>query len=198
MKILITLGRNVDRKGAPPKIIFISNFNFELWHLCKSLLPSMKGQCIYFYVIYFHVIYFSCWVNFLFQPQSISWQASCGGERSKHIYPVKYIWSWFIIVDNYLYDKYVGRQNFKPLSFSVFNGCCLFLKYALSISNHKRLYDNWVCGALTRLDDALKFFGDQEHRLLSFNRMHCLNHDMRIDCYSIMMIFMRKSCWLWC
>ena len=49
------LGHNVDRKGAPPKIIFISNLSFELWHLCKSLLLSVKGQSIYF-----HVIYFSC------------------------------------------------------------------------------------------------------------------------------------------
>ena len=54
-KILITLGRNVDRKGAPPKIIFISDLSFELWHLCKSLLPSVKGQSIYFHVTYFHV-----------------------------------------------------------------------------------------------------------------------------------------------
>ena len=29
-KILITLGRNVDRKGVPPKIIFISDLSFEL------------------------------------------------------------------------------------------------------------------------------------------------------------------------
>ena len=113
-KILITLGRNVDRKGALPKIIFISVLNNELWHICKSLLPSAKGQSIYF-----HVIYFSCWVNFLFQPTSISWQASCGGERSRHIWPVKYIWSWLIIVDNYLYDKWVLRRNINPLSFYV-------------------------------------------------------------------------------
>src|SRR3990170_2033003 len=50
-KILKTLGRNVDRKGIPPKIIFISDLSFELWHLCKSLLPSAKGLSIYFYVI---------------------------------------------------------------------------------------------------------------------------------------------------
>ena len=30
------------------------------------------------------------------------------------------------IVDNYLYDKWVGRRNIKPLSFSVFDGCHLF------------------------------------------------------------------------
>src|SRR3989337_2528138 len=47
-KILKTLGRDIDRKGVPPKIIFISDSSFELWHLCKSLLPSVKGQSIYF------------------------------------------------------------------------------------------------------------------------------------------------------
>ena len=58
---------------------------------------------------------------FSFQPQLFfQRQASCGGERSIHIWPVKYIWSWIIIVDNYLYDKWVGRRNIKPLSFSVF------------------------------------------------------------------------------
>ena len=48
--ILITLGHNIDRKGVPPKITFISVLSFELWHLCKSLLPSAKGLSIYFYV----------------------------------------------------------------------------------------------------------------------------------------------------
>ena len=51
---------------------------------------------------------------------------------------------------------------------------------------------------LLRLDDALKLFGDQEHRLLSFKWMNCLNHDMWFYCFSIMMIFMRKIWWLWC
>ena len=42
-KILGTLGRYVDNESIPLKIIFISVFCFELWHLCKSLLPSAKG-----------------------------------------------------------------------------------------------------------------------------------------------------------
>ena len=54
-KILKTFDRDVDRKGMPLKIIFISVLSFELWHRCKSLLPSAKGQSIYF-----HVIYYSC------------------------------------------------------------------------------------------------------------------------------------------
>jgi hypothetical protein len=50
-KILKTLDHDVDRKGIPPKILFIFDSSFELWHLCKSMLPSAKGLSIYFYVI---------------------------------------------------------------------------------------------------------------------------------------------------
>jgi hypothetical protein len=60
------------------------------------MLPSAKGLSIYF----------SCWVNLLFQLQLCSTcQASYDGERSKHIYSIKYILSWIIIADNYIYDK---------------------------------------------------------------------------------------------
>ena len=62
-KILKTIGHDVDRKSIPPKIIFISNLSFELWHHCKSMLPSAKGLSIYFYVIYFMLFYFYCWVS---------------------------------------------------------------------------------------------------------------------------------------
>ena len=50
-KILITDGREVNEKGACLKISFISVLKPELWHLCKSLLPSTKGLTIYFYVV---------------------------------------------------------------------------------------------------------------------------------------------------
>ena len=50
-KILITDGREVNEKGACPKLSFISVLKLELWHLCKSLLPSVKGLSIYFYVV---------------------------------------------------------------------------------------------------------------------------------------------------
>ena len=50
-KILITDGREVNEKGACLKISFISVLKTELWHLCKSLLPSTKGLSIYFYVV---------------------------------------------------------------------------------------------------------------------------------------------------
>ena len=50
-KMLITDGREVNEKGACLKISFISVSKIELWHLCKSLLPSVKGLSIYFYVV---------------------------------------------------------------------------------------------------------------------------------------------------
>ena len=49
-KILITDGREVNRKGAFLKISFTSILKSKLWHRCKSLLPSAKGLSIYFYV----------------------------------------------------------------------------------------------------------------------------------------------------
>ena len=42
MKITITNGREVNTKGAFLKISFTSILKFELWHRCKSLLPSAK------------------------------------------------------------------------------------------------------------------------------------------------------------
>ena len=50
-EILITDGREVNEKGACLKISFIFILKLELWHLCKSLLPSVKGLSIYFYVV---------------------------------------------------------------------------------------------------------------------------------------------------
>ena len=40
----------VDSKSMPLKMLFNLYFKIELWHLYKSLLPSMKGLSIYFYV----------------------------------------------------------------------------------------------------------------------------------------------------
>ena len=46
MEDMVTFGRDVSTKGAFPKISFISDLSFELWHLYKSLLPSVKGLSI--------------------------------------------------------------------------------------------------------------------------------------------------------
>ena len=50
-KISRSLGCYVDNESMPPKILFISISKLELWHLCKSLLPSAKGLSIYFYAV---------------------------------------------------------------------------------------------------------------------------------------------------
>ena len=50
-KISRSLGCYVDNESMPLKILFISVLKLELWHLCKSLLPSAKGLSIYFYVV---------------------------------------------------------------------------------------------------------------------------------------------------
>ena len=49
-KISRSLGCYVDNESMPLKILSISIAKLELWHLCKSLLPSAKGLSIYFYV----------------------------------------------------------------------------------------------------------------------------------------------------
>jgi len=49
-KISRSLGYYVDNESMPLKILFFSVSKLELWHLCKSLLPSAKGLPIYFYV----------------------------------------------------------------------------------------------------------------------------------------------------
>ena len=48
-KIPRSLSCYVDNESVPLKILFISISKLELWHLCKSLLPSAKGLSIYFY-----------------------------------------------------------------------------------------------------------------------------------------------------
>src|SRR3989337_3826390 len=49
----------VHRKSMPPKMFYLYLFRFELWHLYKSLLLSVKGLSIYF-------------MQFLFLPESPS------------------------------------------------------------------------------------------------------------------------------
>ena len=44
-----SLGCYVDNESTPLKILFLSISKLQLWHLYKSLLPSMKGLSIYFY-----------------------------------------------------------------------------------------------------------------------------------------------------
>ena len=80
-EILGTIGCYVDNESIPLKIIY-HYFKIELWHLCKSLLPSAKG------------------LSFTFMQESIVFLLiptySLVGkhhvmERSEHIWPFKYI-----------------------------------------------------------------------------------------------------------
>ena len=76
-KILGTLGRYVDNESIPLKIIFISVL--KLRALAPLQIPASlcEGSIFYFYA---RVSSIPSHSNLLF-----SWQASCGGERSKHI-----------------------------------------------------------------------------------------------------------------
>ena len=82
-KILGTLGRYVDNESIPLKIIFISVL--KLRALAPLQIPASlcEGPIFYFYA---RVSSIPSHSNLLF-----SWQASCDGERSKHIWPFKYI-----------------------------------------------------------------------------------------------------------
>ena len=54
-KILKTLGPNIEKKGAPPKIIFISDLSFEL---CTAANPyfHQRGAFLFtFMLFYFYV-----------------------------------------------------------------------------------------------------------------------------------------------
>ena len=45
----------VGRKSMPPKMFLSLNFLFELWHLYKSLLPSVKGLSFTLCNLYFEI-----------------------------------------------------------------------------------------------------------------------------------------------
>ena len=62
----------------------------------QPLLPSAKGRSFTFqYLLLCKESKFFSLFLFIF----LLWQASCGEERSRHIYVVGYEWAWVIIVD---------------------------------------------------------------------------------------------------
>ena len=69
-----------------------------------------EGSIFYFYVFTFHARVNSVLLYSLF----FFLQASCGGERSRHIYPVGYRWSWVIIVDITLEVNKLGGEIISP------------------------------------------------------------------------------------
>jgi hypothetical protein len=68
------------------------------------------------------IFYFSVFTfmqeSVMFIPISLylfsSGQASCGRERSRHIYPVEYRWSWVIIVDIISMITKLGGETLSP------------------------------------------------------------------------------------
>ena len=93
------------------------------------------------------------------------------------------------------WGEYVGGRNYKPISFYV------QLKrfahgYEVSISNHRRLYDGWVCGLAKRLWHVTlpeKMMNcsckvDWEHSLLVSNRVFALH----LNCVMNYYLFMRS------
>ena len=93
-KILGTLGCYVDNEIIPLKIIYLY-FKIELWHLCKSLLPSAKGLSFTF---------MQESVVFLLIPTYLLVGKHHVVEKDLSIYGHSNIFD-IIIVDNYLYDK---------------------------------------------------------------------------------------------
>ena len=77
-KILGTLGCYVENEIIPLKIIFISVLKLELWHLCKSLLPSAKGLSF----TLFHLLYARVKVIFTFPFFILSFGKHLVLERS--------------------------------------------------------------------------------------------------------------------
>jgi len=78
-----------------------------------------EGPIFYFYA-------FTFMLSQSIPTFSLSWQASCGEERSRHIYLVEYEWTWIIIVDLTLEVNMLGGK-YKPLSFFVFGWSFLFM-----------------------------------------------------------------------
>ena len=71
-----------------------------------------EGPILYFYVFTFYARVSSVLLYFLFYFSLL--QASCCGERSRHIYPVGYEWSWVIIVDITLEVNKLGGEITSP------------------------------------------------------------------------------------
>ena len=98
----------------------------------QPLLPSAKGLSFTFMYLLFmqESIVFSS-IPFYFSLL----QASCGGERSRHIYPVGYEWSWVIIVDITLEVNRLGGEIISPyLSMCLAETLCsIYMSWVLAI-----------------------------------------------------------------
>ena len=96
------------------------------------------------------------------------------------------------------WGEWVGRRNYKPLSFYVSGWNFLLHIYVVSVSNHRRLYDGWVCGLAKKLlHETLpenmmncNCIVDWEHSLLVFKKVYALYFIVVMNCYLLMRSFM--------
>ena len=80
-KILGNLGCYVDNEIIPLKIIYLY-FKIELWHLCKSLLPSVKGLSFTLCLLLYARVKLIFTFPFLFYPLA---STSCWGDPDIYI-----------------------------------------------------------------------------------------------------------------
>ena len=154
-----------------------------------------EGPILYLYVFtyYARVKVFSS-IPFYFSLL----QASCGGERSRHIYPVEYEWSWVNIVDITLEVNKLGGESISPyLSMcpaETFAPYIYIYIYVVSVSNHRRLNDGWVCGLAKNLRHETlpenmmncNCKVDWEHSLLVFKKVYALYFAIVMNFYLLM------------
>ena len=128
----------------------------------------------------------------------LSWQASCGEERSRHICPVEYEWAWIIIVDLTLEVNMLGGK-YKPLSFFVSGWNFLFMDkpWVLAIIKDRMMVeyvDLLKSSKYMTLPEIMMNCNckvDWEHSLLVFNEVYAFYFDLVMNCY----LFMRD---IWC
>ena len=128
----------------------------------------------------------------------LSWQASCGEERSRHIYPAEYELTWIILVDLTLEVNMLGGK-YKPLSFFVFGWNFLFMDkpWVLAIIKDRMMveYVDLLKGSkymtLPEIMMNCNCKVDWEHSLLVFNEVYAFYFDLVMNCY----LFMRD---IWC
>ena len=150
-----------------------------------------EGPIFYFYA-------FTFLLSQSIPTLSLSSQASCGEERSRHICPVEYEWAWIIIVDLTLVVNMLGGK-YKPLSFSVSGWGFLFMgkPWVLAIMKDGMMVEYVNLLKSSNIWLFLKIMMnysckvDREHSLLVSNEVYASYFNVVMNCY----LFMRS---IWC
>jgi hypothetical protein len=151
------------------------------WKRMATSASHCEGPIFYFYASVKVILS----IPFYF----IHWQASCGGERSRHICPVECGWAWVIIVDITL-----EVNKLESLSSSLSGWNLMLHMYGVSVSNYERLNDSWVCGLAKRLLHVTlpestmncNCVVDWEHSLLAFKKVYASYFNIVVNCYLLM------------